>query len=360
LVSLVIIGAVAAVAGGTTMSVFSDTEESPNNTFATGALDLKIDYTESYNGEVQEEQNLTDDPGQIFNLSDVKPGDTGEATISFHVFDNPAFVDMYLNQTANEEISCTEPEAEAEGGECGTEGELGENLEILVWYDDGDNEYQTDEEVVFNGTAEELDSAGLSDGIELDADPSTEEREPFENSTTRYVGVRWDVPKDTGNEVQTDEKRFDFRFTAEQARHNGADDGDDGEPQEQEEPPYYQVDLVGGQPIQNLSQQSYHDRGDMIRYFHGGPEMTKDNESAPGQVDCVSDSDPFNVDTNDDTASVNFTVDENNCEVSLVSYGKPFPGWIASRADEQVIFDSVTETLDSGDHSMTVDIPDVN
>lgn len=364
LVSLVLIGAVAAVAGGTTMSVFSDTEESQDNTFATGALDLKIDYTESYNGEIQEQQDLTDNPDEIFNLSDVKPGDMGSATISFHVFDNPAFVDMYLNQTANNEISCTEPEAEAEGGDCGTEGELGENLEILVWYDDGDNVHQSDEVVAFNGTAEELDDAGLSDGIELDSDPTTEEREPFQNSTTRYIGVRWNLPMDTGNEVQTDEKKFDFGFYAEQARHNGEEEPqtEPGTPGEQEEDVYYQVDLVGGQPIADLGQQSYSDRDDLIRAVHGAPGMPTDNRTHLSQVECVSSSEDIMVDTNVDTASADFTVADNeeNCEVSLVSYTKPHPGWIPSRADEQVIFDSMTDSFGEGSHSMTVDVPDVN
>lgn len=375
LVSLVIIGTIAALAGGSTLALFSDTEQSNDNTFATGALDLKIDYQESYNGEVVENQSLTDDPGAIFNLSDVKPGDMGEATISFHVFDNPAYVNMSLNQTANDEISCTEPEAEAEGGDCGTEGELGENLELLIWYDDGDNERQQDEEVIFNGTAEELEQAGLPEGVALDADPSTPEIEPYENSTTRYVGVRWKLPMDVGNEVQTDEKKFDFEFYAEQARHNSNTNGNNtngntGEPQTEDA--YYQTDLAEGPVIHNLSQQTYNSRdydndggGDMAAWMHGGPGIPMDNESVRHyQGNCVDPgndaSDVFMVDTSADTVQADFNVTSDDCQVTLVSYVKPYAGWIADRADEQIVFDNETTTLDSGQHSLTVDIPNSN
>lgn len=52
LLSLSVIGAVAAVAVGGTMALFSDTETSNGNIFTAGAIDLKVDHTyASYNGE---------------------------------------------------------------------------------------------------------------------------------------------------------------------------------------------------------------------------------------------------------------------------------------------------------------------
>ncbi|PSH02284.1 MAG: hypothetical protein BRC26_01335, partial [Nanohaloarchaea archaeon QH_8_44_6] len=74
-----------------------------------------------------------------------------------------------------------------------------------------------DAEVFFNGTAEEMDAQRQ---YMLDGNPSTEEMDPFQNSTTEYVGIRWNVPRSVGNEIQTDSKEFEFEFYAEQARHN--------------------------------------------------------------------------------------------------------------------------------------------
>jgi uncharacterized protein YegL len=62
--------------------------------------------------------------------------------------------------------------------------------------------------------------SSLDNGILLDADPSTEEVEPFNSSETHYIGFKWELPREVGNEVQSDELRFDLNFLTEQARHN--------------------------------------------------------------------------------------------------------------------------------------------
>lgn len=220
LASLLIIGLVGAIAGGSTLAIFSDTEASQNNTFTAGALDLKVDWNESYNGEPVETQNLTDNPGPIFEINDVKPGDEGEATVSFHLYDNPGWIWMNVTQTMNLENGCTEPESDVDET-CDSpgpdQGELGEHLQFTVWYDDGDNVLE-DGETVFieNQTADQIDGGSYL----LDADPTTGAVDAFDNSTTRYIGIMWNVPLSTGNEVQTDSKMLDFTFYAEQERHN--------------------------------------------------------------------------------------------------------------------------------------------
>ena len=220
LASLLVIGVVGAFATGSTFALFNDTETSQGNTFTAGAVDLQVDWNESYNGESIQNVSLTDNPGPIFELDDVKPGDEGEATVSLHVFSNPAWMWMRANQTVN-----------AENG-CGDEGELGENLYFTIWYDeDGDNVFEPDaqfddgdlvldgEEMIFNGTADELDA--LADGgLQLDGDRFVDGNQSYMNSTTQYIGIKWWVPLDVGNEVQTDSKEFDFEFFAEQERNN--------------------------------------------------------------------------------------------------------------------------------------------
>jgi len=359
-----VIGLVGAASGATTTSLFSDTETSEDNTFTTGALDLKVDWEESYNGEKVDTQPKTDNPGTIFEFSDIKPGDHGEATVSLHQAGNPGYVWLDVNQTANKEVVCTEPEKKAEGGDCGEHGELGDKLDFIVWNDDGDNIRQDDEEVIFNGSAHEL--AESNKGVLLDGDSSKEGKNAFDSGQTEYIGIKWKLPIHVGNEVQRDSKKFDFEFYTEQKRHN-----DVTEHEEEKEDTYYQVDFVGGEPIEDLSKTTYHEETRMQRFLHGGPENPIERQEEEDQVktgeidyDCV-DSQPMTVDTSEDTATVDFKVNDHakcstGTQLSLVSYKKNHAGWVPEKAAQQEIFDNKTVTLDPGNHSMTVEIPDVN
>ena len=79
---------------------------------------------------------------------------------------------------------------------------------------------------IASGTLREILQAMMADpeagdwGVELDGFPATEERDPFINSTTAFIGFEWWVPVDHGNEIQTDMVEFDLGFYAEQFRHN--------------------------------------------------------------------------------------------------------------------------------------------
>jgi predicted ribosomally synthesized peptide with SipW-like signal peptide len=77
----------------------------------------------------------------------------------------------------------------------------------------------TGEQVIFEGSLTDL-MADLSDGVALDGNRGTEERDPFAPATTQCLGLEWELPEDTGNEVQSDSVGFDLGFYAEQSRHN--------------------------------------------------------------------------------------------------------------------------------------------
>lgn len=92
--------------------------------------------------------------GVLFGLTDVKPGDRGETTISFHVCDNPAFV--WLEATGEDDEN-TRYEPEAEAGDTGTGpfagGELDEFLWVRAFYDpDCSNTLGEDERVFYEGS----------------------------------------------------------------------------------------------------------------------------------------------------------------------------------------------------------------
>ena len=134
-----------------TVAYFSDTEESVGNTFQAGAIDLKIDNESYYNGPdglVLNQGTTWLDPTDLdghlfFNFLDIKPGDWGEDTISFHIDSNPAWVCVEIDVTANDDMDCTEPEL-GDDPECTEndnpfDGDLAQELYFMFWNDDGDN-----------------------------------------------------------------------------------------------------------------------------------------------------------------------------------------------------------------------------
>jgi len=247
------VGVAAAGAGLGTTALFNDREGFIGNSLAAGSLDLLLDYKATYDGpngvEVlgqvptpEEEQAWEDqfggeidycsEDGQallingtempVFELDDVKPGDSGEVTVSLHICDNPAWVTMSGSITENLENGQTEPELTDEGEDTDGVGELADSIEVTMWYDPNcNNVLDEDEVVLFEGSMTDA-FAALEAGIGLDGDASTPEFDPVPGASTYCIGFYWELPVDVGNEVQTDAVSFDLVFDAEQSRHNPA------------------------------------------------------------------------------------------------------------------------------------------
>ena len=183
---------------GATGAFFSDTETSTGNTFTAGAIDLTIDNHAWYNGNECAHDDIDDryewqgseaypvpgtecsgtwelsdlgDGHLFFELTDLKPGDWEEDTISIHVNDNDAWMCSTLTLTSDNENSVTEPESEeaAEDDPLGDDtdndtwdGELASELNFIFWADDGDNVLEMDEHVILSGTPEDLKSNGVA------------------------------------------------------------------------------------------------------------------------------------------------------------------------------------------------------
>jgi len=97
LASLLTIGVAATMLGVGTFAYFSDTETSSGNTLQAGTLDLRV--------------NGLDDPLPILvTLADMKPCDWKYATITLHVYDNPADVWIMFKDVVSSEGVDTEPE----------------------------------------------------------------------------------------------------------------------------------------------------------------------------------------------------------------------------------------------------------
>jgi predicted ribosomally synthesized peptide with SipW-like signal peptide len=204
------VGAASVGAGLGTSAYFSDTELFGNNLLQAGTLDLKLDYKATYSGGAgrltQIQQNYPDaealgdgvyllgqapspadmqawedlvqgeefdfcspeadqhlingDEMPVFTLDDVKPGDTGEVTISFHICDNPGYLQLSGTLGENAENGQTDPEIAAEGVDQDGIGELADEIQVCVWYDeDCDNVY----EPTGTGQQNELEVALVSD-----------------------------------------------------------------------------------------------------------------------------------------------------------------------------------------------------
>lgn len=177
----IVLGAVGVIASGATGAFFSDSETSTGNTFAAGAIDLKIDNDSYYNGNrcVNVGTSVPDwrwqgpalfpVPGTpcttsfpesdlgaglvFFDFDDIKPDDEGEDTISIHV-QNDAWACMDLTLTSDDDASTTEPEGQVDAQENPAnawDGELADALQFFWWADDGDNVYEVGEEDLSGG-----------------------------------------------------------------------------------------------------------------------------------------------------------------------------------------------------------------
>jgi len=214
LVSLSIIAVVAAIAVGGTVAYFSDVETSAGNTFTAGTLDLKIDL--QCPGVPGCDFSLRDLNGESFfgRVCDIKPGDDGEVTISWHVYENNAWARIRLADLVDYENGCTSPESKVDGT-CGDpglgQGELDDNLIFTLWMDEGGVAgWQCPGN---KPCAEDLkEGNNLLDGIETILATKTASelvagvKLPYEliGSTTYYLGLKWEVPAETGNIIQTD------------------------------------------------------------------------------------------------------------------------------------------------------------
>jgi len=214
LISLSIIGIVAAIAVGGTIAYFSDTETSTGNTFTAGAIDLMIDNTSYYNGQLNPETTWSyQDPiGLFFDFHDLKPGDWGDDTISIHVHNNNAWACMDFNLYNADDNGLTEPE-ESDGDTTGGpgRGELQEQIHFIWWKDDGDNVLEEGEQVF-----QEIISLAELNGFSIPlADSSGQgvlSEGPLEGNKDYHIGKAWcfgtivlnPVPADQGIDPTVD------------------------------------------------------------------------------------------------------------------------------------------------------------
>ena len=183
-IAMLLVSATLAIAllGGGVYAYFSDSENSDNNNFTAGTMDL----------------TLNDGGAAAISLSNVAPGDSG---LSMYTLRNIGTIDGNLQVSiANlENLPGSNPEPEGPGDI----GNLAQSIHVHFWMDDGDG--------IVNG-AETLMYDGFLIGVTI---PSTSSLLAAGQST--YLAMAWSIDYNSvGNEIQGDIVNFDLVFTLQQ------------------------------------------------------------------------------------------------------------------------------------------------
>lgn len=169
---------------------------------------------------------VDDAPGAVVALGNVLPGDSGTLVVGLQAIDADLNVWFRPRLTLDAENGQTEPEALEEGLDSSDQGELGSATNVLCWLDnssifgacDGDvdpfeRRVRNPDDVEANGTFVSVDEA-FEAGVRLPFDGGEDCPDALPEGGNRCVGLRWELPADVGNVVQSDSLEFDLEFVA--------------------------------------------------------------------------------------------------------------------------------------------------
>ncbi len=180
LISLSVIGAIAAIVIGGTIAYFSDTETSSGNTFSAGTLDLKVN----------DKEGSTVDKITITNA---KPGDSGSYTwTAKNVGTVAGKLSLVVSGITNDDNGCTEPETTAGDNSCGPTGggELGQYIDVILKV--AGNPIATTTLNLLPKTYSDVANLGPSETVD--------------------VTLEWSIANTVGNIIQSDSASFDITF----------------------------------------------------------------------------------------------------------------------------------------------------
>ncbi len=205
LLSVLVIGAVAALVGAGSWATFSDTETSEDNIVSTGSLNLQVGTTTGGPENCQYTDPWT---GPLFTMTDAAPGDSEEVTICLKNDGSMAgnLVTTFSPVQDVEVGNCAEPESSAGDTTCNDEdaGELAQFVNVVIWADDDcDNVQDGVEFVFFNGPATGLSGLIIPASGQITYNPGDQ----------ACVGAKATVSSSADNKAQTDKVTVDVTFT---------------------------------------------------------------------------------------------------------------------------------------------------
>jgi len=202
LIALLTVGLV----GGYTLAWFSDTETSNDNTWRAGTLNLTVNTNDGTNT-------------VVFTVTNANPGESGTGTWTLKNVGTVAG-DITLSGIAvlnKENYDAATDEAELyhattnPGGDLDTSdatggGELGANLDVVLFVDDGGTTGTANNGVLDGDEATIY--AGKLDDIAGSYDPTL----PLAGGGTTYISMTWDVATTVGNTIIGDSAELDMTF----------------------------------------------------------------------------------------------------------------------------------------------------
>jgi hypothetical protein len=128
---------------------------------------------------------------------------------------------------------------------------------------------------------------------------------------------------------------------------------------------YYQVDLVAGEPIEDLrGPNGTYTNDQLLRFAHGSTDepITRRSDGEFTTDHLLADRiESQAIEVANGTATTTFAVAEGeSITLTLASYEKVGPGWSPETEAFQEFADSETRTFESGTHTLTVDLPGEN
>jgi len=249
--SLIIVAAIFVMGGYEAYACFVQGKEPIWDTFGKKNLDLEIDYAGYYDKAVDghpnagfwKQQDLTTQ--KFFDVGDIKPGDSGEGTISLHLKGQDAWGCAIIRPTENDDKSSTGPELlvdQKDNPSDKWDGELAQNMDLRVWADicsiknkvkPGDNIYQPGCDKLLQSGKSPLNPVKLALADSADQNVFSGNSGPLKKDQDYFLGADWSVPSSVGNIIQTDSYKADVTFYVQQSDSNGkflCKDIDDSDP----------------------------------------------------------------------------------------------------------------------------------
>jgi len=199
--ALLIIGMV----GGGTWAYFSDVETSGANTLTAGTLNLQV--------------GAADPTTVVITVTDANPGQSGAAD---WLLKNDGtlggYLDISFSGIVDAENGVNEPE-DADAGEDGTvgspgtNGELAENLTLLIYIDENDNNaYNAGTDTLIFNDKVKGGTTNLVDAVVDDYSMAA----GYGSGDNKAIRIEWSVDSSITDLIQSDSTGFTINFSLEQ------------------------------------------------------------------------------------------------------------------------------------------------
>ena len=132
---------------------------------------------------------------RVFEVEGICPGCSGGATLKLQNIGDPGNLYLHLLNLVDDPGITPEPEPAPDLGE------LSQNLDILIWWDDNNN-----------GIYDAGEGPPIAEDTLKNIACNMYDLGTLDYTGIRYLGIAWSVDSTVGNEIMGDECSFDIQF----------------------------------------------------------------------------------------------------------------------------------------------------